>query len=876
MPVPTEESARLIRATSLLTRPTAGPPHSSPCGPVATDQPADGAEAPGASEPDGGHGDLESDEIFTELPSYYHIDRKSPIDGLFKSDNAIHSVEMPRSHPVGGIGVLTSGGDAPGMNSALRSIVHTAIKNSIPIFGIYRGFEGLIEDDIRQLGWNSETWDSSQGGTQLHTARSDRFVESKNRKEAVYNLVRRGIDNLIVIGGDGSMAGALVLKEEFNSHFCALLREGRLERRAAQRTVDLRKDCAATEAAHGDEREGVQLRIVGIPGTIDNDIYGTELSLGADTAINRVTEIVDRLRSTARSHGRIFIIECMGNKCGWITLMAAFASSGDYILLPESPRPDWRADLKQTVRAYQNGHRQSILIFLCEGAVDTAGTSISLIDVKEVLGEYSPRALRIGHVQRGGPTSAMDAILGTVSGIKAVEYCLLDDPIPRLVAYSSRGIKLIDLNQSIEGTRRNRRLFLDGHFGELFHTRDDLFKTLFNCFEDHRAKKVQKYNELEAQKPQTGQPVYKIAHRHDREDSGIRKKISEMPLDGVEEPIRTERSDVPNIAIMNDGPRVAGMNVILNTIVEEGLSSGHNLYYFMNGFKGIRKKQRISSFELCRIKNDASVTIGTHTGKIPSLKAIKKTLRAQKIDYLIVIGGARNLDVLRQLGNAILIPVSISNDIPGSGESIGCDSAMNSLLALSKTTKDTAFSLRKTFSIVEIGDLRTNYLPMMAGLACNAFDVIAGDGETLSTLAALQKRLQKHFHRHKRSAVLILKDSKALKGLPPSSLGKILTAGTGLRCIETLAGPLANGSMPSAFDRIRGSLMALTALQAVVDALGSGITSVSHGISRFRKIDEIPARLNVKRSTETYRKFFQMFGCGDIRVNEEETINRTR
>lgn len=272
------------------------------------------------------------------------------------------------------IGVLTSGGDAPGMNAAIRAVVRTAIHDGIRVSGIYRGYQGLLDDDIVELGARSVANIIQRGGTILRTARCEEFYQPTGRTKAAEVLVRRGIDGLVVIGGDGSFRGALALEKE-----------------------------------HG-------VRVIGIPGTIDNDIYGTDVSIGFNTAINIALEAVDRLRDTAASHDRLFLVEVMGRHAGHIALAVGVAGGAEAILIPEAPvTAEEVADL---IAAAEERGKTSSIIVVAEGAFE--GGAMALQRAVKERSDYEVRTVILGHTQRGGTPSTRDRTLASRLGFHAV------------------------------------------------------------------------------------------------------------------------------------------------------------------------------------------------------------------------------------------------------------------------------------------------------------------------------------------------------------------------------------------------------------------------------------------------------------------------
>ncbi|MCK9401703.1 MAG: 6-phosphofructokinase [Bacteroidales bacterium] len=273
------------------------------------------------------------------------------------------------------IGVLTSGGDAPGMNAAIRAVVRTGIYNGLEVYGIYKGYQGLIQGLIEPMGSRSVSNIIQRGGTILKTARSEEFRTPEGRKKAYDNLVKHGIDAMIVIGGDGTFTGASIFQNEFN------------------------------------------FPIVGLPGTIDNDLYGTDYTIGYDTAVNTVVEAVDKIRDTADSHDRLFIIEVMGRDAGFIALRSGIATGAEKILIPESPT--YINELIEKLRKDYSNNKTSGIIIVSEG--DDFGGAFEVAKViKEQCPQYESRVTILGHVQRGGSPSAFDRVMASAMGFQAV------------------------------------------------------------------------------------------------------------------------------------------------------------------------------------------------------------------------------------------------------------------------------------------------------------------------------------------------------------------------------------------------------------------------------------------------------------------------
>ena len=275
------------------------------------------------------------------------------------------------------IGVLTSGGDSPGMNTALRSIVRTCAHYKIKCVGIVRGFSGLIEDNTKVLNTRSVRGIINKGGTFLYSARCDEFRQASGRKKAYKTLRNNNIDGLIVIGGDGSFTGALKLKDEFN------------------------------------------FPVIGIPGTIDNDIFGTSHTLGYDTALNTVMDAIDKIRDSAISHDRLFFVEVMGKDAGYIALRSGIAIGAQEILIPEVNTKI--NDLIDSLKNSKKSGKTSSIIVVAEGYKPGKNVYQIADEIQEKLPNYQVRVSVLGHIQRGGRPSCFDRVLGTKMGVKAVE-----------------------------------------------------------------------------------------------------------------------------------------------------------------------------------------------------------------------------------------------------------------------------------------------------------------------------------------------------------------------------------------------------------------------------------------------------------------------
>ena len=304
------------------------------------------------------------------------------------------------------IAVLTSGGDSPGMNSSIRAVVRACAHYQIKCIGIIRGFSGLIENNTKVLSTRSVRGIINRGGTFLYSARCDEFKTVEGRKIAHKNLKDNEIDGLIVIGGDGSFTGALKLKQEFN------------------------------------------FPVVGIPGTIDNDLHGTSHTLGYDTALNTVMDAIDKIRDTAISHHRLFLVEVMGADAGYIALNSGLAIGAHEILIPEVNMSF--ENLINSLKKSKKSGKTSSIIVVAEG--DKTGKNVFELasKIEETLPKYETRVSVLGHIQRGGTPSCFDRVLGTQLGVKAVES-LIEGNDGNMVGIDNGKIIFTPLDKALKG-----------------------------------------------------------------------------------------------------------------------------------------------------------------------------------------------------------------------------------------------------------------------------------------------------------------------------------------------------------------------------------------------------------------------------------------
>jgi 6-phosphofructokinase 1 len=306
------------------------------------------------------------------------------------------------------IGVLSSGGDSPGMNAAIRAVVRTGLHHGLEVFGIMRGYSGMVEDDIIKMESRSVANIIQRGGTILKTARCKEFFEYAGRKKAYENLKKRGIDGLVILGGDGSFRGAQIFSNEFD------------------------------------------IPCIGLPGTIDKDIAGTDFTIGFDTAVNTAVEAIDKIRDTADAHDRLFVIEVMGRDAGYIALHSGIATGAENILIPE--RKTVMIDILNSLEEKEKRKKLVNLIVVAEGDEFGGATEVARI-IKEKMPNQEVRVCILGHIQRGGSPSCMDRLIASRMGYHAVES-LVEGRHNVFVGIVNNKMHYIPLNEAVKKKQR--------------------------------------------------------------------------------------------------------------------------------------------------------------------------------------------------------------------------------------------------------------------------------------------------------------------------------------------------------------------------------------------------------------------------------------
>ncbi len=674
------------------------------------------------------------------------------------------------------IAVLTSGGDAQGMNAAVRAVVRTALDKGAEIYAIYEGYQGLVEggDHIQKMTWDSVGGILQRGGTIIGTARSEPFRTPEGRRAAARNMLQNGIDGLVVIGGDGSLTGANVFRQEWPSILADLVGSGEITPELA--------------ASHPN------LLIVGMVGSIDNDFSGPDMTIGADSALHRITEAVDAITSTAASHQRTFIVKVMGRNCGYLALYSALATGADWVLIPEAP-PDvdnWQEVMVERLKAGTKAGRRDHIIIMAEGARDCNGNYIGSTDVQRVLEEHLGEEVRVtvlGHVQRGGRPSAYDRILATQLGYEAVVTLLKAKPEDEPVVVGTRAnhIKHFSLVEGVERTRAVVEAMAAKDYEKAMRLRSSSFKDAFNTL------------------------------------TTMVRALPNAPVPGQKR---------FRIGVLNSGAPAPGMNTAARVAVRLALDQGHIVLGIRNGFEGLAKGE-VEEMQWMDVSGWASLG-GSQLGTsrvVPQgsdLYAIARVIEDKHIEALLVIGGWNGYEAVHTMLNSrpnfpafnipiICLPASINNNLPGSEFSIGADTALNSIVEAVDKIKQSAVATRRCF-VVEVMGHGSGYLALMGGIATGAERVyIPEEGVTLHDLQVDVAKLKRGFEAGKRLGLILRAEYANKIYNTPFMCSLFEEEGRDLfDARPAILGHLQQGGDPSPFDRIQATRLARLCLEYLV------------------------------------------------------------
>lgn len=660
------------------------------------------------------------------------------------------------------IGVLTSGGDSPGMNAAVRAVTRMAIRLGADVVAIREGYQGMVQggDCIQPLAWSSVGGCLHVGGTIIGTARSARFREREGRLCAAENLLRRGVDRLVVIGGDGSLSGALILHQEWQGLVAELLSAGRVDEETAR--------------AHP------HLAIIGLPGSIDNDLWGTDVSIGADTALHRIVEAVDSIFSTASSHQRTFVIEVMGRNCGYLALMAAMAIGAEWVMVPEVPPPAgaWAEQMCQVLQAGRQAGRRASLVLIAEGARDDQGQPITSQQIQTVLNERLGEDVRVtilGHVQRGGSPSVFDRNLSSILGAEAARLAMEAAPEaePVLVGLRGNRCQTVPLVEALERTREQTRAVVEHDYEQALRLRGASMREAWSSM----------------------QTIVMAAPRTPGEQPGSLR-----------------------LGVLNAGPPAPGMNMAVRAAVRLLVSQGHQVLGVRRGFRGLLEGDLIELdwMSVTGWSPSGGSELGT-VRYVPSghdLYAMARQLEEHKLQGLLVIGGLSGYEtgfaMLQQSKvfpsfniPIVCVPASIDNNLPGTELSIGSDTALNNVIEVVDKIKQSAVATQRCF-VVEVMGGKCGYLALMSGLATGAEKIyLPEEGMTAQGLLDDLKELTAGFRHGKRLGLVIRNEHANTFYTTPFVVALFEEEGGDLFEVrQAILGHLQQGGNPSPFDRL--------------------------------------------------------------------------
>lgn len=708
------------------------------------------------------------------------------------------------------IGVLTSGGDAPGMNAAVRAVIRTALARGLEVYAIREGYQGMVDggDQIVQMNWDSVGSILQQGGTVIGTARCAAFRTREGRRQAARNLLKRKIDALVVIGGDGSLTGADTFRREWPELIAELVERNEITPKVAERHP--------------------HLAIVGLVGSIDNDMFGTDMTIGTDTALHRITEALDALGSTAASHQRAFVVEVMGRRCGYLALMGAIAGGADWVLIPENP-PDvdnWEEIMCRELKAGRDvGRRRDSIVLIAEGAQDRHGNPITSDYVKKILEERlgeDARVTILGHVQRGGSPSAFDRNLSTMMGYAAIETLLEASPEsqPQLIGIRGNRIVHSPLMDAVRQTHAVNEAITTNDYETAMALRGNSFQDAFRT---------------------------------------LRTMVRAVP-----HPPKPGQKQL-RLAVMHSGGPAPGMNPAVRVAVRLGIDHGHKMFGVHNGFKGLVagdiEELGWMSVNGWATRGGAELGSNRFVPEGSDFYAIARNIETHQLDGLLIIGGWTGYQSAHELLNRrsnfpafnipiVCLPASIDNDLPGSELSIGADTALNNIVQAVDKIKQSAVASQRCF-VVEVMGRYCGYLALMSGMATGAERVYLNEeGIRLADLQADLERLVAGFERGRRLALMIrneyanpLYTTNFLCSLFEEESKELFDVR------QAILGHLQQGGDPSPFDRIQATRLAAKCIeyliaQAQETTPAASFIGLQAGQVKFFGLEDLPRMLD--------------------------------
>ncbi|XP_078664900.1 ATP-dependent 6-phosphofructokinase, muscle type-like isoform X10 [Branchiostoma floridae x Branchiostoma belcheri] len=732
------------------------------------------------------------------------------------------------------IGVFTSGGDSQGMNAAVRAVVRMGIHVGFRVYYIHEGYQGMVDgaENIKEATWTSVSGIIQQGGTVIGSARCQDFRERAGRLKAAANLVKVGISYLVVIGGDGSLTGANCFRQEWAGLLEELEKKGEI-------TAEQSKNCS-------------HLNIVGMVGSIDNDFCGTDMTIGCDTALHRIMESVDAITTTAQSHQRTFVMEVMGRHCGYLALVTALACGADWLFIPEwPPEADWEDHMCRRLSELRTAGSRLGIVIMAEGAIDQKGNAITSNRVKEIISTrlgHDTRVTVLGHVQRGGNPSAFDRVLGCRMGAEAVLALLEATPDTPACVVSLDGNQAVRVNlmECVERTQQVAAAMKKGNFencvslrGRSFRNNLEIYKILSHVKPPNNPQQGGHDNDFsDEQSPvvvrrQSRCTVDGTSHLFSppststSDRSPIPAKRPRWSADFNNPLIDTgvECEHVFNIGIMNVGAPAAGMNAAVRSAVRTAILNGHQPYAIYEGFEGLAEgRVKVPTWmDVHTLISEGGSFLGTNRTQPAKLglPQIASKFKEFNLSALLIIGGFEAYDSVLQLAEArpqykefcipmVVIPCTISNNVPGTEFSLGTDTALNAITDICDRIKQSASGTKRRVFVVETMGGFCGYLATLAGLAGGAdaayiFEERFGMRDLQNDVEHLAKKMVEGVERG-----LILRNEKCNENYTTDFIYQLYCEeGKGLfSARKNVLGHMQQGGCPSPFDRNLGTKLA--------------------------------------------------------------------
>lgn len=678
------------------------------------------------------------------------------------------------------IAVMTSGGDSPGMNAAVRAVVRTGIYYGCDVYAVYEGYEGLLKGGnlLKKMQWSDVRGWLSEGGTLIGTARCKEFRERWGRKQAAANLISEGIDALVVCGGDGSLTGADLFRSEWPSLVEELVKDGKFTKEEVEPYKNL--------------------KIVGLVGSIDNDMSGTDSTIGAYSALERICEMVDYIDATAKSHSRAFVVEVMGRHCGWLALMAGIATGADYIFIPERAAPygKWQEELQEVCQRHREKGRRNNTVIVAEGALDDHLNPITAEQVKDALVDLGldTKITTLGHVQRGGTAVAHDRLLATLQGVDAVKAVLEmtpETPSPLIGILENKIIRM-PLVESVKLTKAVAAAIESKNFDKAISLRDTEFIELYENF--------------------------------------ISTTVNDNGSERLPEDKRL------NVAIVHVGAPSAALNAATRAATLYCLSRGHKPYAILNGFSGLIQTGEVKELSWIDVENWHNLggsEIGTNRSVASEdMGTVAYHFQKNKFDGVIILGGFEGFRSLKQLHDAreqypifnipmTLIPSTVSNNVPGTEYSLGTDTCLNALVNYTDAIKQSASATRRRVFVVEVQGGHSGYVASFAGLVSGAVSVYTPedkiDLKSIREDLALLKENFRHDQGENRNGKLLIRNEQASSIYTTELIADIIAESSkgkfGVR--TAIPGHVQQGGYPSSKDRVTASRFAVKCVKFI-------------------------------------------------------------